>query len=166
MIGLETLSAIAAFVAAGGAVAAAVVSGWSFRKSRLSEVIAYLDHCVDGDGYVFVVENIGEGVAYDIHVEAGPMPIEQEQRLALNSIGSDIPMLPPGSSRRTVVWTRGGRMEASGMYKAVVRYAHKPSGKLSVAEYPIEYATLQNEPRNRSELQALRRTLERCSGGN
>ena len=160
----EYLSIVAALVAAVGAVAAAVVSGWVFHKGRLPEVVAYLARDDSGAAYNLVVENIGKGVAYDIRIDAKDLPIGQDGAEIFYHFESGIPMLTPGGKRTTCIWP-AGVSAGEEAHNVTVRFSAKRGGRAFKCVYPLEFHTLQHELRTKGDLTLMRESLQRIATG-
>ena len=103
----EWAQTIISACAAAGAIAAALVTWWVYRDSKKPDVHAYLESNQERGYTLLVVENFGDGVAYDVEIDGfdiSDMPKNSLTDILEKSfVVKGIPMLVPHAKRSTIV---------------------------------------------------------------
>ena len=90
-----------------GTIAAVVAALYFYWASQLPDIIAYLSHDRDNDCVVFIIENVGKGVAENVKFESFDFDLVQEKYRDFvrkrSFLSKGIPILVPGANRSTVV---------------------------------------------------------------
>ena len=156
-------------------VAAAIISAVSLwiailvnHDAKRPQIMA----CLEFDSYESVVyllvQNLGNGVAYDIHFSAYDESIFMDQfrpHVLESFVAKGIPLLVPGSKRSTIV--AGGRMMGEMLEKTsalTVSYSERGliRKRIRVEEdFILEYSSFSGALYTDSETKRMRRALEK-----
>ena len=106
--GVDLVQLVVSAVSALAAVASVWVALYISRRSKWPDVVAYLEADRDSGTTDLVVRNIGDSPAYDVRVGFGVdytlvQPVFQKGASG-SFVRTGIPMLVPGSERRTTVF--------------------------------------------------------------
>lgn len=109
--GVDLVQLVVSAVSALAAVASVWVALYISHRSKWPDVVAYLEADLDSGTTDLVVRNIGDSPAYDVRVGFGVdytlvQPVFQKGASG-SFVRTGIPMLVPGSERRTTVFENG-----------------------------------------------------------
>ena len=156
-------------------VAAAIISAVSLwiailvnHDAKRPQIMACLEFDSDESVVYLIVQNLGNGVAYDIHFSAYDESIFMDQfrpHVLESFVAKGIPLLVPGSKRSTIV--AGGRMMGEMLEKTsalTVSYSERGliRKRIRVEEdFILEYSSFSGALYTDSETKRMRRALEK-----
>lgn len=156
------------------AVASSIVAVLTYRKSKAPEVIAYLEADRDRGTLLFVVKNIGNGVAYDLTLDVGDLPVKGDLKKNVDEsfVRSGVPMLVPAAQRSAIIHRIGDAVREYGdrTYWASLSYyrsrggGHRPRLPIS-DKFVLEYYTFAGALYTKSDQYLSRVALERIARG-
>ena len=153
------------------AVSSSIVAVLTYRKSKAPEVIAYLEADRDRGTLLLVVKNIGNGVAYDLSLDVGDLPVKGDLKKNVDEsfVRSGIPMLVPEAQRSAIIHQIGDAVREYGdrTYWASLSYyrsrgGHRPRLPISV-KFVLEYYTFAGALYTKSDQYLSRVALERIA---
>lgn len=153
-----------------GTVAAVVVAFYLYCASQRPDVVAYLSHDRDND-CVFVVKNLGKGVAKDVKFESSGFDFVQERYRDFvrdcSFLSKGIPVLAPGANRNTVVLD-GPEIKDHDMLvsKVVITYRRRRFWwhKTEKRSFPLDYYSFAGSIYAKSDLCRLMVATEVIAG--
>lgn len=156
-------------------VAAAIISAVSLwiailvnHDAKRPQIMACLEFDSDENIVYLIVQNLGNGVAYDIHFSAYDESIFMDQfrpHVLESFVAKGIPLLVPGSKRSTIV--AGGRMMDEMLEKTsalTVSYSERGLIRKRVRveeDFILEYSSFSGALYTDSETKRMRRALEK-----
>ena len=156
-------------------VAAAIISAVSLwiailvnHDAKRPQIMAWLEFDSDENIVYLIVQNLGNGVAYDIHFSAYDESIVMDQfrpHVLESFVAKGIPLLVPGSKRSTIV--AGGRMMDEMLEKTsalTVSYSERGLIRKRVRveeDFILEYSSFSGALYTDSETKRMRRALEK-----
>lgn len=156
-------------------VAAAIISAVSLwiailvnHDAKRPQIMARLEFDSDENIVYLIVQNLGNGVAYDIHFSAYDESIFMDQfrpHVLESFVAKGIPLLVPGSKRSTIV--AGGRMMDEMLEKTsalTVSYSERGLIRKRVRveeDFILEYSSFSGALYTDSETKRMRRALEK-----
>lgn len=156
-------------------VAATIISAVSLwiailvnHDAKRPQIMACLEFDSDENIVYLIVQNLGNGVAYDIHFSAYDESIFMDQfrpHVLESFVAKGIPLLVPGSKRSTIV--AGGRMMDEMLEKTsalTVSYSERGLIRKRVRveeDFILEYSSFSGALYTDSETKRVRRALEK-----
>ena len=156
-------------------VAAAIISAVSLwiailvnHDAKRPQIMACREFDSDENIVYLIVQNLGNGVAYDIHFSAYDESIFMDQfrpHVPESFVAKGIPLLVPGSKRSTIV--AGGRMMDEMLEKTsalTVSYSERGLIRKRVRveeDFILEYSSFSGALYTDSETKRMRRALEK-----
>lgn len=156
-------------------VAATIISAVSLwiailvnHDAKRPQIMACLEFDSDENIVYLIVQNLGNGVAYDIHFSAYDESIFMDQfrpHVLESFVAKGIPLLVPGSKRSTIV--TGGRMMDEMLEKTsalTVSYSERGLIRKRVRveeDFILEYSSFSGALYTDSETKRVRRALEK-----
>ena len=145
-----------------GTVAAVVVALYLYWASQRPDVIAYLSHDRDNGCVVFVVENVGKGVARDVKFESFEFDLVQEKHRDFvrerSFLAKGIPVLVPGANRNTVVLD-GSEIKDHDSFAPEVTVTYRRRRfrgyKTETRSFPLDYYSFAGSIYTKSDLHRL-----------
>ncbi len=154
-----------------GTVAAVFIALYLYWVAQRPDVVAYLSHDRDNGCVLFVVENVGRGVAEDVKVDKFDFGLVQEKYRDFvrgrSFLTKGIPVLVPGASRNTVVLD-GPEIKDYDSIVSQVSLSYKRKGfwrpKLENRSFPLDYYSFSGSIYTKSDLHKLRVATEVIAG--
>lgn len=156
-------------------VAATIISAVSLwiailvnHDAKRPQIMAWFEFDSDENIVYLIVQNLGNGAAYDIHFSAYDESIFMDQfrpHVLESFVAKGIPLLVPGSKRSTIV--AGGRMMDEMLEKTsalTVSYSERGLIRKRVRveeDFALEYSSFSGALYTDSETKRIRRALEK-----
>ncbi len=155
-----------------GTIAAVVVALWLYWASQRPEVIAYLSHDRDNGCVLFIVENVGKGVAEEVRFESFDFEQVQDQYREFvrerSFLTHGIPVLVSGESRSTVVLSGPEIKDYGSVVSRVdISYKRKRFGrwnKTEKCEFALDYYSFAGSIYTKSDMHKLMMATEVIAG--
>ena len=164
---MSWISITITLIASAGAIASAIVAYLTYRQSKRPDVVVYLDRKESSPAIWFVVENFGNGIAYDISINPGNLPSEpiELKRKFDNFVSFGIPMLVPHASRCTPILIPNEYSDEAMQrtYSVEICYKVKQHGKLIRNNFKLDYESFHNALYIDSNETLLRKAVEKIA---
>lgn len=154
-----------------GTVAAVFVALYLYWAAQRPDIIAFLSHDRDNGCVLFVVENVGKGVAEDVKIGSFDFDLVQEKYRDFvrerSFLTKGIPVLVPGDLRSTVILD-GPEIKDFDSVVSQVSLSYKRKGfcgpKLENRSFPLDYYSFCGSLYTKSDLHKLRVATEVIAG--
>ena len=154
-----------------GTVAAVLVALYLYWAAQRPDVIAYLSHDRDNGCVLFVMENVGKGVARDISIDFFDFKLVQAKYRdyveECSFITKGIPVLVPGARRSTVVLD-GPDIKDHDSVMTEVSLSYKRRSfrrfKEEKVSFPLDYYSFSGSVYTKSDLHRLMVAAEVIAG--
>ena len=154
-----------------GTVSAVLVALYLYWAAQRPDVIAYLSHDRDNDCIVFVVENLGKGVARDLKFDSFDFDLVQERYRDFvrnrSFLSKGVPVLVPGASRSTVILCGPEIKDYDSVVSEVsISYMRKGFCGLVTEKhnFPLDYYSFSGSIYTKSDLHKIRVATEVIAG--
>ncbi len=154
-----------------GTIAAVLAALYLYRADQRPDIIAYLSHDRDNGCVIFVVENVGKGVARDLRIDFFDFGMIQEQFRDFvrerSFVSKGIPLLVPGENRSTIVLSEPEIKDYPSV-KAEVELSYKRKGlvrpRTEKRSFSLDYYSFPGSIYTKSDLHKLRVAVEVIAG--
>lgn len=136
IISLTIASVVAAFISA-------IMAYKSYGYSKKPEVIPFLKVSKDKKCVYLAIKNIGRGLAYNVTLDIGSLPVEKEfQEHVMDFCCFGITTLAPGEERKNIVKCIDNYDPEKAKYTVKVKYFKEPSKKPILKDFQLDYYSL------------------------